>query len=504
MDKAWKITKQFLTDDPNDVRALVTASFLMRRAQQLPAAYHFAKASTQIRPTDAATWINLGHVAAELWLTEEAEAAYHTALKCSNIHAHGLKNSVRLNLSALYIDCGRYAEAYPHAMAVHTDDPQSPGARANVGFCQLATRDWSGWTNYRATIGSEWRPRTQYKDEPEWDGTPHQTIVLYGEQGLGDEISFASMLPDAVAHCHRVILDCDPRLSGLFRRSFPAVRVYGTRMAQSGQWDLADRAFDASLPIGQIGEYFRTSKDRFPGTPYLVPCPDRVTQWKALFATQRKPIIGIAWRGGVPKSNARNRQLMLDQFMPVFESLDAHYVSLQYKDAAKEIAEFKARHPQVDLVQYPWGTLTHDYDDTAALIASCDAVICIQTAVAHTAGALGVPVHVLVPVASQWRYGTAHDHIPWYRSLKVIRQKTHGTWTHEIKRLATHLGRLSHAAGAPARNPHLRGGLDCLRAAGLTDHRADADSTRTRLRVRQPNESVQALEGASPNHLSSL
>lgn len=462
MDGSWKIIDRVLRDNPNDGPALVTASFIMRRAGHLPESYHFAKASTQILPRDAASWINLGHVASELWLTKEAEDSYRKALKCPNIEFGTLKRSTLLNMSALYIDNGRYSEALPIARRILERNPGDKQAMANVGFCQLAMRDWTGWANYRGTLGSEWRPVINYKGEPEWQGEPGKTVVLYGEQGIGDEISFASMLPDMEKHCKKVILDCEPRLAGLFQRSFPNIKVHGTRLAKSGKWPEEDRDFDASLAMGQIGEYFRTTPESFPGKPYLTPCPTRTAMWKSTFKAKGKPCIGIAWRGGVPKTNARNRQLMLTDLLPLFESIDAHWVSLQYKDASKEIAEFKAHH-DVDLEQYKFATLTHDYDDTAAMVAALDYVVCIQTAVAHTAGALGTPVAVLVPIASQWRYGTAHESIPWYDCLKVVRQNRHGSWRGEVDRaaalVAAHFGRVPQGAAEAPRDDEIR---DCI------------------------------------------
>jgi tetratricopeptide (TPR) repeat protein len=438
LDEAWSVVKALLLEDPNDPQALVLASVVERLSQNLPTSYHFAKAASRIIPNDAAPWINLGHTASEMWLVDESEAAYRKALKCPNIEAGSLKRNTMLNISALYIDNGRYIEARQIVEKWLKINPEDTQVRANLGFCQLAVQDWSGWSNYRSTLGSNWRPRVQYMDEPEWDGTPGKTVVLYGEQGIGDEISFASMLPDAIRHCKKVILDCDPRLKQLFKRSFPGLTVHGTRMAKAGnmsldlKWPEEDRAFDASLAIGQIGEYYRTQAQDFPGTPYLVPCPDRVQMWQALFAAKGKPTIGIAWTGGVPKNNSRNRRLTLYDLLPFFRKHDAHFVCLQYKDASAEIDKFRAKHPEIDLVQYRFGTLTGDYDDTAALVASLDAVVCMQTAVAHTAGALGVPVTVLVPHASQWRYGTAHDSIPWYKSLRIIRQRKSGRWHDEI------------------------------------------------------------------------
>jgi ADP-heptose:LPS heptosyltransferase len=193
--------------------------------------------------------------------------------------------------------------------------------------------------------------------------------------------------------------------------------------------------------------------------------------WADMFKRVGKPVIGVAWHGGVPKTNSRNRRLTLEELLPFFQKQDAHYVSLQYKDASKEIAEFKERHPEIDLVQYPFATLTSDYDDTAALVASLDYVVCMQTAVAHTAGALGVPVTVLVPVASQWRYGTAHDSIPWYKSLRIIRQRKTGQWRDEIRRID--LTGLRGAATEAAPDDGLRDGERHVRANGVLHHRED-------------------------------
>jgi len=294
-----------------------------------------------------------------------------------------------------------------------------------------------------------------------------------------------------------VILDCDARLANLFRRSFPKAKVYGTRRAKEGQWAPEDRQVDCSLPLGQIGEFFRTSNDSFPGTSYLIPCPDRVKMWKALFASKRKSCIGIAWSGGIPKTNARNRQLSLEELLPLLQ-LDAHFVSLQYKDAKEEICAFKATH-NVDLIQYPYGTLTQDYDDTAALVASLDYVVCIQTAVAHTAGALGTPVSVLLPVATQWRYGTSEDWIPWYNSLNVIRQQKTGSWSNEIERAASrvadYLAAVSSRAGAITSDDDLWGGFNWVCAAGDPDRQQDGNHASTGLRLRQSVQSGEESQG---------
>ena len=240
--------------------------------------------------------------------------------------------------------------------------------------------------------------------EPEWQGEKDKRVILYGEQGIGDEICFASMLPDAIERAGHVILDIDERLEGLFRRSFPKASVYGTRNQVGLNWAKEDQQFDCSLAIAQIGEFFRTKDEDFPATPYLVADPDRLSMWKALFSSKRKPVIGLAWTGGIWQTGARFRKLQLEQLLPVMQSIDAHFVCLQYKDASNEIAEFKKKHPEIDIVQYPYATLTKDYDDTAAIVAALDCVVSVPTAVVHLGAALGTPVIAMNSPHRCWKF----------------------------------------------------------------------------------------------------
>ena len=439
-EMSWKILGTLLNTNPNDSAALIGASHVMLHMGALPQSYHFAKAATRLELYDDGAWLNLGHAAAQLCLWDEAEVAYRTALQ--NAKSERNRNSIWICMSALYIDTGNFKRAEEFCQKILHISPDNKKALANLGFCQLAKHDWAdGWKNYHHTVGSNWRKKVNYKDEPEWDGTPGKTVVVYADQGIGDEISFASMIPDAARFCRKLILDCDGRLERLFRRSFPDVTVYGTKMG-AGRWAKEDHDIDASLSIGQLGEFVRTLDSEFTGRPYLVPCPVRLKQWRELFDGLRKPVVGIAWTGGVAHTNARNRRVSLNDLLPVL-SLDAHFVSLQYKDAAEEITRFKAENPGVDLEQYRWATLTDDYDDTAALVAACDYVLCIQTAVARTAGALGVPCSVLLPTASNWFYSNEGETVPWHASIRIIRQQRDGDWTREIElaaeRIATEL-----------------------------------------------------------------
>jgi tetratricopeptide (TPR) repeat protein len=442
IDKALDIIKPLMVDHPWDRDLLQLAGVIFEKAGNIPIAYHLFKAGTSVDPEEANNWVNLGRAAEDLWRTDEAEAAYKKALKiCKR------DETLRIllgNLAAMCIDNARYPEAERWARQALEKFPDFDLAKSNLGFAQLAMRNWAeGWKNYRYCLGTTSRTKFVYKGEPEWDGTPGKRLVLYGEQGIGDEISFASMVPDAIKDCEKVIIDCDLRLATLYARSFPQAIVYGTRKMPHDcvLWTPEDREFDCSLAVGQLGEYYRASAESFTGEPYLVADPDRVLMWKALWKSKAKPVIGIAWQGGIQRTGAKFRRWTLEQLLPVLRSVDAHWVSLEYKPAGTELDAFRAKYPDVDIREYPHATLTNNYDDTAALVASLDMVFCMQTAVAHLGGALGVPTWVCVPPISQWRYGTSGDSIPWYKSLKVIRQRN-GKWDFNAlgDAIATHLG----------------------------------------------------------------
>lgn len=408
LDHAYKIVQRWLIENPNDIVALVICTFILRKSRKLPEAYHISKKVTELAPNEPAGWINHGQICNELFRSDDAERSYKRGLSVTKD-----PNSIAMlntNLAALHIDMGRFDEAEAECNTALENKPDSGAARSNLGFCQLAKRQWvDGFKNYRVCLGTEARKRVVYKspEEPEWHGEPDKRLVLYGEQGLGDEICFASMLPDAIANSSQIILDIDARLEGLFKRSFPKAHVYGTRMVTTDtgmRWAKEDRVFDCSLAIAQIGEFFRKKDEDFPAAPYLIADPDRSLMWRSLFATKNKPCIGLAWTGGIWQTGAKYRKLQLEQLLPVMQSMDAHFVCLQYKDSSQEIAEFKKRHPEIDIVQYKHATLTTDYDDTAAMVSALDCVVSVPTAVVHLAAAIGTPCIAMNSPHRCWKF----------------------------------------------------------------------------------------------------
>jgi tetratricopeptide (TPR) repeat protein len=421
--KAGAVAELYLREHPEDAQALAILAACLKQGDKSAIAYTLAKRATELRPDRPETWVCLGHMAQNLWRMDEANDCYRKALQ--RVQRPAQKGLYNNNLGSVQLDLGQFEKAEVFIDESLKYEPNDKNARHNKGLCLLARREWEeGWKFYSASIGSSYRSEFKYKPapgEPTWDGTPVNTLIVFGEQGLGDEVCAASALPDVIARQAagggRVIIDCDKRLEGLFKRSFPEATVYGTRWDKVLNWQEADRNADASISAFEVLKHFRNKAEDFPGKPYLVPCPTRTAMWKKRFANG-KPTIGIAWTGGTWKNAGSFRKLPLAEWQPLFDAVDANWVSLQYKDASADIAG-------TPVVQHN-ATLSKDYDDTAALVASCDLVIAMQTSVNHLAGALGVPTWIILPKTSQWRYGESYTDLPWYSCAKLYRQGA--TW----------------------------------------------------------------------------
>lgn len=432
-DEAFRICNEHLREHPDDARALFIVGTINVRAERHSVALPVFERVVRLAPNRDEGWNNLGLCLVECGKPVEARDAFKRALSLSD------KPGYMANLGCAYLNEGNYAEAKRWCRKALERDPSHAGANTTFGFAQLSTGDWQGWKGFEHALGGKFRAEVQFGDEPRWDGSQVDSLVIYGEQGLGDEIMYASCVPDALGKAKSVVIECDKRLEGLFRRSFPC-EVYGTRRSVA-PW-AADRAFSARCAIGSLPSLFRPTPESCPKTPYLVADPERRIQWRALFDSWgRKPVIGLCWSGGRINTGRKHRQVGLEAFRSLIESVDAHFVSLQYTDATQEIeaSGLPVRHIH-RAVQ------SHDYDDTAAFVAECDLVIGPPTTAHHLAGALGVPSVILVPTLPMWAYASG-DRLPWYEQQVFHRQKNGETWADCIKRLdiGEHLTQWSEA-----------------------------------------------------------
>lgn len=391
-------------------------------------------------PSSCESNLVLGFAYLKLHDPERALACFETARRMRPDHAdlHDLRGSAYQELGRL----GDAFESYDRALALRPDFSLAAFHRA---LARLLSGDFErGWEDYELRrLSGERAPRANAS--PSWDGSPlaGRTLLVFREQGLGDEIMFASILPELIGMAGRCILECEPRLRAIFGRSFPGATVFASLEDRSIPYRIGRRGIDLEIGIGSLPRFLRRRAADFPRhAGYLKADPERIARWRQRLAQLGPGLkVGISWIGGVRQTRRALRSLALDRWLPILGVPGARFVSLQYTgDAGEECAALKARHGM--RVEH-WAEAVDDYDETAALVCALDLVVSVCTTLVHLGGALGRPVWVMAPYSPEWRYGFAGETMPWYPSVRIFRQPAFGQWesviavvTREIRHLA--------------------------------------------------------------------
>lgn len=367
-------------------------------------------------------------------------------------HAADLRNNLGIALQASG-DIGSAITQFEHAAKL---DPGHADARFNLGIAQLLSGDFAqGWVNYEQrwyTRHPATAPRT-FK-APCWKGESlrAKTLFVYGEQGLGDEIMFASLLPELMSEAGHCVVECAPRLEKLWRRSFPAatVRVLDRSvrdwLQQAVDFDRTDGEFDVQVASGSVPLHRRSNSTMFAShRGYLRADPERVAYWRGqLHAVKADRYVGVSWRGGTARTGRVRRSLELESLLPILRTGNTAFISLQYDQTEAERAQLRSRYG-IDIRSFE--DALADYDETAALVMALDQVISVCTSVIHLGGALGRPVWVMTPYAPEWRYGNSGTTMPWYPTVRLFRQSTPGAWGQVVAAIAHELAHAQATKG---------------------------------------------------------
>ena len=414
--------------DPELVLARVNLANALIGQGRFADAERAARDALVLDERKAEAWLFLGHALREQARIDAAEAALRKALELApqNVMVH-------LTVGAFFQACRADSEqAVASFREAQRLDPEEPGGHFNESLLRLARGDFSrnAWDQY------EWRRKSPrravaYKkfSAPEWDGepAPEKSLLIYGEQGVGDEIMFASIVSDAAARAGRCVLACDPRLRDLFARSFERLECIGWARQDSAGSAPEIRGVDFVIPMASLARLFRTRREEFPrAAGYLVADPLKVAAWRArLSELGPGPYFGLAWHGGLWNTGRARRSLELSQLVAAIDGTNAKWVSLQL---GADRTAIDAATSQAGARIASWPEALALIDDTAALISALDGVVTVCCWIVHLSGALGRPVLVLAPFSAEWRYGVTGEEMVWYPSVRVLRQPRFDDW----------------------------------------------------------------------------
>ena len=332
------------------------------------------------------------------------------------------------------LECLERAESIDPALA------NAPWSRSLV-LLSLG-RLTEGWAGYEYGLATGDRKPKRKLSHPRWDGSDlaGKTILVRAEQGIGDHITFAGMLPDLERMGARPIVECDHRLTPLFRRSFPWAEIIP--QTAPVQPRALDPDIDYDIEAASLMQWLRPGIGSFPRhSGYLVPCPDRAAAWKERIGELGPGLkAGISWRS-LKVSGVRSVDgTRLGQWGPILTVPGVHWVNLQPGWTDGELEEVG---DLFDAAIHVWQEpdLKDHQDELAAMISGLDLVVSMLTVTAQMAGALGVPTWVMPHMSGQGLWGLGTDHCPWQPSIRFFPCGVTEPWEAPIERLAAELRR---------------------------------------------------------------
>ena len=405
--------RQALTVNPSHARAHSNLGSALQKLKRPDEAIAALEKALAVEPQFPEALNNMGNALSDLGRFDDAIDHFRRALSLMPDFAqahHNLGNTLK---KAARLDDA--AASLKQAIKINPDYAEAHWNLSHVYFLQGRLAE--GWGEH------EWRWRcnnapAQKSDFPQapWPGpdTGKGTVLVWGEQGVGDEILFAGMIPDLLNACTGVAIDCDARLAPLFERSFPEIREQDT---------------DFQTPSGSLGQWFRRDISAFPArASYLVPDPEKRETIREKYRDGDNPfLVGVSW-SSINQDIGSEKSVSLADLAFLATVPGILLVDLQYGDTGPERRAFEETTGTAILHDDDIDQMA-DLDGFAAQVAALDLVITVSNTTAHMAGALGAETCVMLSAAplSCW-LGDGEDS-PWYPSARLFRQSAIGDWS---------------------------------------------------------------------------
>ncbi len=440
LEGAVAAIRQACVIEPQNARYRIALAdaFFLSDARELALSEYIRAA--ELDPTNATAWANAGAIHQQLGNPEEALGALRNALAIDPNHAIALNNS-----GLAFCEIGDFTLAHECLKLAVKAKPDYEDAKWNATILDLLHGDYArGWEGHEQRfVQLEKLGPLRSFPEKRWNGERFdgKRLLIWPEQGLGDQLQFARFIPRVKQLGGTVVLACAEPLRELFRHSIPEADEIVVIDTPYEQCDLQVPLM--SLPyVLKLSAQLDSERIPYIHTTNAVPASIH-----AALPTepQRRLRVGVVWAGQPKHRNDRNRSIDLDLFESLFGDTRIEWVSLQKGELAEArlaALNMKREAEGIESVRGLGAQFT-SFTDTAHAIERLDLVITVDTSVAHLAGAMGVPCWVLLPFNPDWRWQLYREDSPWYETVRLFRQSERNDWSAVIDNVASELGILA-------------------------------------------------------------
>lgn len=419
--------------DPQAFEARCDRGITYNNLKQFDNALYEFEQALKLKADSAIIWMHKGGSLSGLKNWEQAVRCCERAIEIDPNYYEAW-----CNLGLILMNCGHEERAYESYQKALSINPVGCEVNNNLGGYYLGKfkfkKGWQGIEYRFECLGVDHKGLVTTKKR--WDGAPRDNrLFIWSEQGVGDQILYASMFREIEGYPQRVTVSTDKRLISIFERSFPKIKFIDKDIVY------AEDNYDEHMPIGSLGSFFRDTLQDFieNSKPYL--SVDLITPSQLRFIDSLGPglICGISWRSS-KNTYADQKSIPMEKFMNLLQLNGLHTVNLQYGDIANDLNVMQSNLKCSPIVVEGLDAY-NDFDGLLSLINACDVVVTISNVTAHLAGALGKETLLLLPhtVGKFWYWSNHNGHSLCYPSVKIFQQVKQDCWDYPIQEVKKYL-----------------------------------------------------------------